>query len=229
MTRDELLHLASQHTDPVPEATQMARRMTCADSVQSAATSLSQQAAALEKLAAVLVGSSVLSMVVAFVFGMDSVLTARPDYATGLPPATLVCPCALVVFFITASCYFAATDKAERLRKELALLKPVVSAKDCGRALEYLDAGAPEVQAWHALAIAERGVLAEFDVAVLRDIHYAAKAARADEAARQKLYSSSGRVNPPEAIQQGRRRVRRRTLTANQVRTTNRDNETPHT
>lgn len=211
MTRDALLQLAAQHTDPAPAATEMARRMTSAEHVQAATTTLSQQAASLEQWAGVVGGASALSILTAMVSGAVSTLRAAPAYGSEPSPVALAVLVAMVVFFCTTCLYFTLSDKAETLRKQLELLKPVVGAKECGRALEYVEAGFPAVLAWHALAVAERGVLAKFDVAVLRDLHYAAKAASADEAARQKLYARTGVTSSqPRGVPVRRRRQRER-------------------
>lgn len=192
MTRDALLKLAAQHIDPTPAATEMARRMTSAEHVQAATTALSQQAGSLEKWATILGVSSVLGIVPAIVSSAITTLRVAPKYGTEPSLMAIVVLITMVVFFAAMCLYFILADKAKLLRKQLELLKPVMSATECGRALEYIEAGFPAVRAWHALAVAERGVLAEFDVAVLRDIHYAAKAASADETARQKLYARAG-------------------------------------
>jgi hypothetical protein len=189
MTRTALIQLAATHTDPTPAATEMARQMASAESVQTATDSMSRQATSLEKRAGVLGCTGALSMMTAMLSGAISTLTVTPAQGAEPSPVAALFLAALLLFAGSMCLYFVAADKAEKLRKQLELLKPVVGARGCARALEYIDAGAPEVLAWHALAVAERGVLSEFDVAVLRDIHYAAKAARADEEARHKLYT----------------------------------------
>ena len=198
MTRDALLQLAVQHTDPTPAATEMARRMTCAEDVQTATSTMSRRAASLEQWAGFLGGASALSILTAMVSGAVSTLRTASEYGSQASPVAIVVLGAMLVFFCTTCLYFTLADKAEKLRKQLELLKPVMAAKDCGRALEYIEAGAPEVLAWQAQAVTERGVLSEFDVAVLRDIHYAAKAVGADEAARQKLYAKAA-IPPAQA------------------------------
>lgn len=65
---------------------------------------------------------------------------------------------------------------------DLLRLAPVMSADKRRLALEYVHAATPAVLKWRDLALAERGELYEFDISVMRDLHFASKAA--SEAAR---------------------------------------------
>jgi len=86
----------------------------------------------------------------------------------------------------------------EDLEKQLALLTPLEASPECETALEYLEAGTPEVLAWRDIALYDRKVLYRFDLAVLRALHKVALVERsasdksaAAEAAYRQLYGNS--------------------------------------
>lgn len=189
MNRDDLLQLAEQHHDANVEGIKLARSFTNAQDVQSATDELTRQVATLDIRSSIASCTAIFSLGAMFTGFFLDILTRPRDYDGPVRLIQLVLPVALLFFFAAAPMFISMCERLERSRKRLNWLKPVVSSTECARALKYIEAGAPEVLAWHTLAVAERGVLCEFDVAVLRDLHYAAKAARADEAARQKLYA----------------------------------------
>lgn len=57
-------------------------------------------------------------------------------------------------------------------RREATLLKPIAGTARCEDALRHLEAGGELTRNWRDLAIAERGQLQEFDVAMLDALRY---------------------------------------------------------
>jgi len=192
MRREELLQLASQYPNFALEAIAVARRVTCAEELRSATISLDRQIKKLENRPDNLRVTGVGCMAVAL-----ATLVGFPGTDSGTVLLTLIGALVVLCYMIAA-----ATDSLAAAKPRMSLLKPLVDATACTAALGYLELGRPAVQAWRDMAIAERGVLCEFDLLILRDLHYASiKAeddlqyasikAEEDAAARRKLYGSS--------------------------------------
>lgn len=64
------------------------------------------------------------------------------------------------------------------LEAKAKVLAPVVNSESCLRAAKLLETNAPDVKAWRDLVIAERDVLAEFDLEIMSALVYAADIAQ---------------------------------------------------
>lgn len=179
MTRDELLQFAGQWHFSQTSTRVLAGRIT---SPAAVAQEQAMQTTRAEKF-----GRQSALAWTAFVVGVASVFlglgaAVAQDYLQ--VPAIIVAPLiAAGLVIILSSMYFAAgvSDQQDEAQATLAALRPVFQSSECKTALEYITGGQPAVLAWRDLAVAEREVLCSFDVQIMRELHYASKAA--DEAA----------------------------------------------
>jgi hypothetical protein len=202
MTRNFLLTLAAQSVFRNGDATDLALRLTTVDAVQTAWGHYSNRVVALSARAAVCHRVFLSCVVVLFLalalMGTDGV----PGYWTPDPMwlASTIAG-ALAIMLLAAGVGSMSAELRDCTREKLELLVPVVNSPACQSALEYIEAGEPEVLAWRDLAIGEREVLSGFDVFILRDILYSVRAAReaariqsAHQAACRQLYGIAGGV-----------------------------------
>ena len=185
MKRGELLQLAGQHSTATTSAIAMARRVTCAADLQALSVSLGLQVKKLETRAERLGLTAGLSLLAAF--GTAVVLVDSNSLSVVMTVLLGALP--LFIAAMMACCFVC--ESLAVARAQLGMLKPLGDALSCNPALEYINAGVPAVLAWRDLAVGERGVLCEFDVLVMGDIHHAATKINADKAALSKLYGDA--------------------------------------
>lgn len=96
-----------------------------------------------------------------------------------------------------------AVENRQDLEARLELMQPLVDQAACEAALEFVEAGRPEVLAWRDIALRDRGTMYMFDVDVLEALHNASMDARPAEekeaaaaAARLKLYGNAANSAP---------------------------------
>lgn len=191
MNRTHLLSLARQSAYANLYALALAEQVQTAGDVQSAAEHQSELASRLGRQADIFFRTGI---GLALVFSAAVLLLA---FGSGVDPMWCATAIAASLVGMLVSAWFCISSAGRRLgaEEQLELLAPVVNSAACQSAIEYIDAGDPEVLAWRDIAIAERDVLCAFDVHILRDIHYALLAARnaaatrsAQEAACRRLY-----------------------------------------
>jgi len=175
MNRRALLDQAAQRPAANLWALALAGRVTSPSAVAEETARLTQLHArsqrAVDKLFWVVgcaIGLCVLCTIVFVAIGEPGALYNRTASA-GLFGASIAM---LVLTVVVASCLFGnrVSDRA-RSEAELGMLTPIAGTQACVTALQYLEKGYTNVQAWRDLAVAEREVLSGFDVEVLRCLH----------------------------------------------------------
>lgn len=179
MTRDELLQFAGQWHFSQTSTRVLAGRITSPAAIAREQVMQTARAEKFSRQSARAWTAFVVGVVCVFL-GLGVVVAQ--DYLQ--VPAIIAAPligAGLVI--ILSSMYFAAgvSDQLDVTQATLAALRPVFQSSECKTALEYITGGQPAVLAWRDLAVAEREVLCSFDVQIMRELHYASKAA--DEAA----------------------------------------------
>ena len=211
MTREELLSLASQWRFSQTRTRVLAARMTTSEAV---ACERARVSALSDKYSRKVSSSGTVlwTGVVIGILGLVAVILR--DY---LPFAVasigaIATACGIGLFIGGDGLACVAGDNLSEAQATLADLNPVVHYAKCKTALELVDGGQPAVLAWRDLAIAERGVLCAFDVQIMRELHYASKAAaeaataqRENERACRRLYGIADHdALPAELVKAGR-------------------------
>lgn len=175
MNRRALLDQAAQRPSANLWALALAGRVTSSSAVDEETARLTQLHArsqqAVDKLFWLVVGAiglCVLCTIVFVAFAEPSALYDRTASA-GMFGAAIAM---LVLTVVVASCLFGnrVSDRA-RSEAELGMLTPIAGTQACVTALQYVEKGYTNVQAWRDIAVAEREVLSGFDVEVLRCLH----------------------------------------------------------
>lgn len=169
MNRTELLALARKCNFSQGISVELAAKLTSAEAVEREKNLFARRASkgqthARGYLAAY--GASIIVLVTAAASGLFFV-EVTGELAAIVGGALLMCFATGLSSMNHSGARASALDMMERI-------KPLANSAGCVRALDYVQAGHPAVIAWRDLAIAERGALHEFDVVVMRDLHFAA-------------------------------------------------------
>jgi hypothetical protein len=203
MTRDELLHLASQWLFSKTSTRDLAARMTSSEAVERERT---MATAMMDKYNRVGAAAWVffVTCVVCIIVGVVAMLLWGYLPQAVSDAGALVAASGFVLAFVSAARGAAAGDKVDDAKATLSNLTLVVKSSDCKTALELVAGGQPAVLAWRDLAIAERGVLCAFDVQMMHELHHASKAAskaaaaqRENEQACRQLYGKADVSSAP--------------------------------
>ena len=182
MTRDALLHLASQWLFSKTRTRAMAARLTTSEAVELERTMATALVAKYSRHGAVawIVFVTCLACVI---LGLIAMLLSRYGPNSVWTAGAIVAASSFGLAFVAAYRGAVVDDKVDDAKQTLADLTPVIKSGHCKEALEFVAGGEPTVLAWRDLAIAERGVLCAFDVQMMHELHHAAKAAEKAAAA----------------------------------------------
>ena len=194
MNRTELLHLARQCTFSLGYSAHLAEKLASISDVEREKATLERRATASRTRArwfCVLYTTSLLALIATGILAW--IMPALRNGDTGA-----IALGALLMAFASGISTLNAADNRRAALDEHARITPMVRPDDRRQALEYVQAGHPAVLAWRDLAVAERGELYDFDLMVLRDLHFASIQAEQDAAVelaaadvRRQLYSQT--------------------------------------